>query len=104
MPVSAAAALLGATDTASFLVLRPRLFRESPGRALGSVGLLALWLSAAAGAGRRDGRTMVMAFALAAANTGLLAAHLRARILKPRICVGPALSAVVLAGSLRRPA
>jgi hypothetical protein len=104
VPASRIAALLGATDTAVFLGRRPRLFRDSPGRALGSVALMALWLAAAATARsrQRDPRTLATAAVLVAANAGLVAAHLRARISSPRIFAGAALSAVVLADALRR--
>ena len=105
MALAKPAALVGAADTAAFLAARPRLFREKPGRALGSVALLTLWLGSAriAGSDGRPGRgAIAMAASLAAANLGLLAAHLRARIASPRVFIGAVLSGIVLTETLRR--
>ncbi len=102
MKIATPAALAGAADTAAFLIGRPTLVRENPGRAAGGVALLGLWVVAArqASGGGRAAR-LATAAALTAANAGLLAAHLRARIATPRIFAGMALSAVVLADAVR---
>lgn len=102
MRIATPAALAGAADTAAFLIGRPTLMRSNPGRAAGSVALLGLWVVAAAQAssGGRAGR-LATAAALSAANAGLLAAHLRARIASPRVFAGTALSALVLADAVR---
>jgi hypothetical protein len=103
MRIATPAALAGAADTAAFLIGRPTLLREKPGRAAGSLALLGLWVVAALQAissgGRR--RRLATAAALAVANGGLLAAHLRARVATPRVFAGAALSAVVLAEAVR---
>ena len=98
------AALAGAADTAYFLVRRPRLFREAPGRAAGSVVFLTGWLGLAAAAARGDrgrGVTTTLAGALLAGNAAMLAVHLRHRIANPRVFAGTALSAVALAASAK---
>jgi hypothetical protein len=102
MRIATPAALAGAADTAAFLIGRPTLVRENPGRAAGSVALFGLWLVTArqASSGGRAGR-LATAAALAAANAALLAAHLRARIATPRVFAGMALSGVVLAEAVR---
>ena len=105
MALAKSAALVGAADTAAFLAARPHLFREKPGRALGSVAILGLWLGsarAAGGRGRPGRGAVAMAASLAAANLGLLAAHLRARIANPRVFTGAVLSGIVLTETLRR--
>ena len=99
------AAAAGAADTALFLVRRPGLFRRNPRRALQSVGLLAAWTVLAVGSSRSDGERSSGVTALAAgvfaANAALLAAHLAHRVATPRVFLGPVLSAVVLADSVR---
>ena len=105
MALARPAALAGAADTAAFLAARPQLFRENPGRALGSVAILGLWLGnvRTASVGGRPGRAATaLAATLAAANLGLLAAHLRARIATPRVFSGAVLSGIVLTETLRR--
>jgi hypothetical protein len=103
MRISTPAALAGAADTATFLIGRPTLIRENPGRAAGSLALLGLWVVAARQSASPASRAskIATAAALAAANAGLLAAHLRARVATPRVFAGMALSAVVLAGAVR---
>ncbi|HYA00478.1 MAG TPA: hypothetical protein VEK76_09025 [Candidatus Binatia bacterium] len=104
MSAAVPAALAGAADTAVFLARRPRLLRENPGRAAGSLALLGLWLAAAATirGGRTGAGATSLAATLTAANAALLAAHLRAGIVNPRVFAGAALSGIVLADALRR--
>lgn len=106
MQFTAPAALAGAADTFVFLAQRPRLFRESRGRALGSAGFGALWIGlAATSLAERDrpgAATVGLASTVAVANAAMLAVHLRHRIASPRVFAGAALSAVALADALRR--
>lgn len=103
--LGALAAGVGAADTALFVVRRPTLFRRKPRRAVTNVGVLAAWLALAASLRARDGRSPGRARALAvslfAANAGMLAAHVRHGIVRPRIFIGPATSAIALADALR---
>lgn len=100
------AALSGATDTIVFLAQRPRLFRDAPGRALGSAAFAGAWLALAAASAierpRPGATTVVLAGTVAAGNAAMLAIHLRHRIASPRVFAGAALSAVALADVLRR--
>jgi hypothetical protein len=98
------AALIGAADNVAFLATRPRLFAERPQRAAGSMALLGLWLAAARSSNRKPlgSGALTLAGILAAANAGLLAAHLRAGVATPRIFAGAGLSGVVLIDVLRR--
>lgn len=102
---TAAAALLGAADTGAFLARRPALFREAPSRAWGSAAFLGAWLVLAASAVRDADRagaaTLGLAGVLGAGNAAMLAAHVRARVLSPRVFAGAALSGIALAGALR---
>ena len=99
-----AAAVAGAVDSALFLATRTRLFREAPGRAAGTVAGITLWGALAARSVRtgrgRDGALLGLAGANAAANTALLAVHLRHGIAGPRVWLGAGLAAVSLAGAL----
>jgi hypothetical protein len=100
------AAIGGAVDTALFLVRRPKLFGEAPGRAAGSVGVLAAWLALAAAAARdaRSGRksipTIALSQVLLAGNGAMLAVHLRSKVFNPRVFLGAGLSAAASAGAL----
>ncbi len=101
--VTATAAIGGFADTAVFLGRRRHLFTEAPGRAAGTVLGLTLWagLAASAVAERPPGwRTLALASTVAAANTALLAAHLRAGVIRPRAFVGTALATVALASAV----
>jgi hypothetical protein len=98
--VMVTAAIAGAVDTAVFLGRRRHLFTKAPGRAAGSVLGLMLWtgLATSAAAERHVGRrTLALASIVAAANAGLLVAHLRAGVIRPRALVGTTLAAVALA-------
>jgi hypothetical protein len=100
------AALAGAADTGSFLATRPRLFREAPGRARGSLGVLGLWLALAASAQRDAQRggagpvTLGLASLNAAGQGAMLAVHLRHRIAGPRVWLGAGLGAAALLGAV----
>jgi len=100
-----AAALLGAADTGTFLARRPHLFREAPSRAWGSAAFLGGWLALAASAARdtdrAGGTTLGLAGLLGAGNAAMLAAHLRAGVISPRVFAGAGLSGLALAGALR---
>ena len=102
------AAIAGALDTASFLARRPRLFRDSPGRAAGSAAFLAAWVALAALAWREkqadstSPATKGVAGALFAGNAAMLAVHLRHHIASPRVFLGAASSAVALAAAALR--
>lgn len=97
------AATVGAADTASFLIRRPHLFRERPGRAAGSVAALLMWTAlggrAATGGSRADAWARGLSVALLGSNAAVLALHLRHRIAGPRVYVGTAAAAVALAGT-----
>ena len=100
--LTAAAALAGTADTALFLARRRLLFRDHPGRAGGTVFGLTIWSSLAASAvldRRHHRRTLALAGVVAAANAVLLGAHLRARVVTPRVFLGATLSAVALTAS-----
>ena len=101
-PVTLAAALLGAADTGAFLARRPQLFREAPSRAWGSAAFLGAWLALAAAAGGSRSRSFTVALAgvLGAGNTAMLAAHVRAGVLTPRVFATAGVSGVALAGAL----
>ncbi|HZU18848.1 MAG TPA: hypothetical protein VFD01_19900 [Candidatus Dormibacteraeota bacterium] len=95
------AAVAGAADTAAFLGRRRHLFAEAPGRAAGTVLGLGLWtgLAVSAAVEPRPGRpTLALASAVAAANALLLAAHLRAGVVRPRAFLGAGLAAIALGG------
>ncbi|MFN2583064.1 MAG: hypothetical protein ABR498_10030 [Candidatus Dormibacteria bacterium] len=97
-----AASLGGAADTALFLARRPQLFRQAPGRALGSVGFLAGWAALATGAARTStggGTLRALAGVVLAGNAAMLGVHLRHRVAGPRVFVGTALAAVALAAT-----
>jgi hypothetical protein len=100
------AAITGGLDTAQFLLRRPQLFKDNPGRAAGSVAFLAAWIALAASAARdknSDGSSMLttgLSAALLAGNAGMLAVHLRHGISSPRVFVGTACSAIALAGAI----
>lgn len=100
------AALGGAADTAIFLARRPRLFREAPGRAGGTVAFLGAWVTLAAVAARdaQRGRKSLPAVALSqlllAGNAAMLAVHLRSGVANPRVFLGIGLSAAATAGAL----
>jgi hypothetical protein len=99
------AAVAGTLDIAVFLAQKPQLFREAPGRAVGSAAFGALWLTLAVRTALEetpDNATVAFAGALAAGNAAMLAVHLRHRIMSPRVFAGAALSAVALADVLRR--
>ncbi|GAC1338325.1 MAG: hypothetical protein NVSMB29_03970 [Candidatus Dormibacteria bacterium] len=99
-----AASLLGAVDTGAFLVRRPQLFREAPSRAWGSAAFLGAWLALAASASRDSDRaskaTLSLAGVLGVGNAAMLAAHVRARVITPRVFVGAGLSGMALTGAL----
>ena len=106
MPLSVVAALLGAVDTTEFLARRPRLFRDKPGRAGGSVAFLLLWVLLA-GAALRSGTgarrtSRGVAAVLAAGNAAMLGVHLKHRIASPRVFVAAVLSVVCLSRELTR--
>ncbi len=97
---------VGAADTGVFLAQRLQLFRDAPGRAMGSVAFGGLWValavSSAAQRTRPSTATLALAGAVAAANGAMLAVHLRNRIASPRVFAGAALAAVALGDVLRR--
>ncbi|MFN2569943.1 MAG: hypothetical protein ABR564_10160 [Candidatus Dormibacteria bacterium] len=98
-------ALLGASDTAAFLVTRRRNLRGSPGRAAGTLATLAAWLGLAArssGKRRSRPRDVLLAATLAGANGAMLAIHVKHRILSKRLAAGPMLSWIALLTILRR--
>ncbi|HZV52493.1 MAG TPA: hypothetical protein VFD49_22370 [Candidatus Dormibacteraeota bacterium] len=107
--LTVAAAAAGTADTAAFLGRRRHLFTRAPRRAAGTVLGLALWagLGLSAAAERRPGRrTLALAATVAAANAVLLAAHLRAGVVRPRAFLGAGLAALALGGAVagvRRP-
>jgi hypothetical protein len=99
------AAATAAADTAVFIARRPALFKSRPGRALANLGVLGGWSLLAVralGEARPSRATQVLAGALFAANVVMLSAHLAHRVAKPRVFIGPALSAVVAGDVLRR--
>ncbi len=99
------AAVAGTLDIAIFLAQRPQLFKEAPGRAVGSAAFGALWLTLATRTALEETPTtptVAIAGAVAAGNAAMLAVHLRHRIVSPRVFAGAALSAVALADVLRR--
>jgi hypothetical protein len=101
------AAVVGAADTAVFLLRRPGLFRSAPGRALGSVAFLAVWATlatrtASEGGGRPAPATVVLSGAAFAGSVAMLAVHLRHRVAAPRVFLGTALGGVALADCIRR--
>ncbi|MBV9101154.1 MAG: hypothetical protein JOZ46_01900 [Candidatus Dormibacteraeota bacterium] len=102
---SLAAAAVGTADTAAFLIARPRLFRERPGRAAGSAAALLAWVTvgtrAAFAESRGDAWTRGLCAALLASNVAVLAVHLRHGIAGPRVYVGTVAAAVALAGTFR---
>jgi len=100
------AALLGAVDTATFMITRRAKSRARPGRAAGNAGLLILWLAltarSAADGERTSTPTVALASGLLAANLALLAVHVRARVAGPRVYIAPVLAAAALSDVLRR--
>ena len=100
------ASAVGSADTAEFLIRRPSLFREKPGRAAGSVAALLLWTTlgtrAAMEGPRASAWTRTLAASLLGANLAVLGVHLRHRIAGPRVFVGAAAATVALVDSLRR--
>ncbi|MBV8445665.1 MAG: hypothetical protein JOZ92_07090 [Candidatus Dormibacteraeota bacterium] len=101
------AALAGSADTALFLARRPGMFRSAPGRAAGSVAFLVLWSTLATRTcyeadGPPSAATLALAGVALSGNLAILAAHLRRGVAAPRIFLGSALSAAVLADCLRR--
>jgi hypothetical protein len=97
------AALGGAADAGQFLVARRHLFRENRRRAAGTAVGVALWSGLALSAAlddRASRRTVALASAVGAANTALLALHLRRRPFSPRVFLGPALAAAALGSAL----
>ena len=103
-PLTVSAAALGAADTGWFLARRPQLFREAPSRAWGSAAFFGAWLAlgaAAAGQGTASRRSALgLAGLLGAGNAAMLAAHIKAGVLTPRVFAGAGLSAVALGGVL----
>ncbi|MFN2451297.1 MAG: hypothetical protein ABR541_02975 [Candidatus Dormibacteria bacterium] len=103
-PVTLTAALLGAADTGAFLARRPQLFREAPSRAWGSTAFLGAWLAlaaaAASGGGRSRAATVGLAGVLGVGNAAMLAAHVRAGVLTPRVFATAGVSGAAMAGAL----
>jgi len=97
-----AAAAAGALDSGVFFASRLRLVREKPARAAGIVGGLGLWaaLTASAARDRRAARTRVLAATNLAAQSAVLAVHLRHHVAGPRVWLGAGLAAAALAGAL----
>lgn len=99
------AAIGGAVDTAAFLARRPKLFREAPGRAAGTVGFLGAWIALAASAaadartGRKSIPTVALSQLLLAGNGAMLAVHLRSKVFNPRVFLSASLSAAATAGA-----
>jgi hypothetical protein len=101
-----AAALLGAVDTATFMITRRAKSRARPGRAAGNAGLLILWVTLCVRSHAEADRTLTPTVALAtgllAANLALLGVHVRARVAGPRVYIAPVLAAAALSDVLRR--
>jgi hypothetical protein len=98
-----AAALAGASDTGQFLVGRRHLLRENRRRASGTAAGLALWSGLALSVlmDRRTGRrTLALASSVWLANAALLAIHLRSRLIRPRVFLGPALATAALGSAV----
>jgi hypothetical protein len=98
----AAIGWLGAADTAHFVWARRRsLFRQSPGRAAGSIAGLGMWLamSGAASAAPRSGPARVLARACGVGNLLLYAVHLRVGKGRLRALPGALLGAAALLSS-----
>jgi hypothetical protein len=104
--LTALSAAAGAADTMLFLAAQPELFRTAPGRAAGSVAVLALWTSVAARAAMEgpdsSAPTVAIAGALLGVNAALLAVHLRHHVAGPRVFAGVALSTLALVDAVRR--
>jgi hypothetical protein len=101
------AAVAGSADTAVFLLRRPGLFRSAPGRAVGSVAFLAMWITLATrtaheGGGKPTPATVALSGAAFAGSVAMLAIHLRNRVAAPRVFLGTALGGVALADCIRR--
>jgi hypothetical protein len=95
----AAVGWLGAADIAHFVWIRRRsLFRQSPGRAAGSIAGLGMWLAmgGAASAAPRSGSTRVLARACGLGNLILYAVHLRVGKGRLRALPGAVLGAAAL--------
>lgn len=93
---------LGALDIAHFLwVRRQSLFQQSPGRALGSIAGLGLWLALAgrASSAPRTPLTRRVARAGGAGNIALYLVHLRVGKGRLRALPGAVLGAAALIGS-----
>ncbi|MHB1575222.1 MAG: hypothetical protein ACYCX9_01720 [Candidatus Dormibacteria bacterium] len=108
----ATASLLGTLDVASFLLTRRQvIFRESLGRALGSVTGLVLWSSlAGAGWAERRGRgkrllggvVTYLAVACGAGNLALMVVHFKVGKGRGRALLGGSLGAIALTSALDR--
>lgn len=105
----AAVSTAGAVDVGQFLAARPQLFSSAPGRAMGSVLGLAIWVSLAGLALRRisrDDKPMLRAATLGLAtlnalgNVGLTYIHFRAGVGGWRPLVGGVLGVAALALAL----
>lgn len=90
-----AVAVAGAADNIVFVVQRRALLRSKPGRVMGGVVGVGLW-SGLAVASARSGPHSTPARSLAGAavllNGAVLALHLRARIVSPRVLAAGALA------------
>ncbi|MFI5313833.1 MAG: hypothetical protein ACHQ06_06725 [Candidatus Dormibacteria bacterium] len=100
------AAVAGTADTALFLLRRPGLFRSAPGRAVGSVAFLGVWMALATRTAHESDKptssTLALSGAAFAGNLATLAVHLRHRVAGPRVFLGTALSCVAFADCVRR--
>jgi hypothetical protein len=93
---------LGAADVAHFVWVRRRsLFRQSPGRAVGSIAGLGMWLAlgGAASAAPRSGPARVLARGCGVGNLILYAIHLRVGKGRLRALPGAVLGAAALLSS-----
>lgn len=100
MRLTLSASLAGLADTAAFAVTRRDVLAGKPERAAGTVVSLGLWaaLAQSAASGAR-GRARAIAAAALAANTAMLALHLRAKVANPRVYAGVGLAGGALLGS-----